>query len=194
MFCIVNLKVKTWLKKKKKKPYQEPQQHWSLVSVQQSLWQARLTRWCFCCPSSCRKQGGINYHLTHDLLLLPLRRAIFALITDDRKLWTLLKPNLFSSCLLFLLKDRANYVRRRAATTTDSEWRAGMTSMRITASPDAHISFWLCSFKVPRLKLPLEWGAKRRSLDGLSNTTNHSWKVIEDGLWVSAGGRAWKDL
>lgn len=65
--------------------------------------------------------GGINYHLTHDLPLLPLRRAIFALITDDRKPWTQLKHNLCSSCLLFLLKDMANYVRRRAATTTDSE-------------------------------------------------------------------------
>lgn len=73
------------------------------------------------------------------------------------------------------------------------ELRAGMTSERIAASLDAHISVLLCSFEFPRQTLPLALGAGKRSRDGLSNTTNHSWKVIEDGLWVSAGGRARKD-
>lgn len=114
---------------------------------------------------------GLNHHLTQDLPLLLLRRAMFARVSDDRKSKTQWKDDLCSNLSPISLKDRPNYYKWRAA-------KAGTTCERSATCLRAHISFWFCSFMLLR---PWRWEQRRSS-------TIHSWKVIEDGaLGVSMG-------
>lgn len=64
--------------------------------------------------------GGMNYHLTR-FTATAFEKSNLCPRYRWQKTWDSIKPNLCSNCLLFLLKDRANYVWWRSAMTMDSQ-------------------------------------------------------------------------